>query len=72
MQDSVSYCHVSQRSLTYFGSITPLWHFMIFTSVMSYSATYYGRKGKIIKEKRSIEKKAMEEYYEKHGAPAHH
>jgi len=45
---------------------------MILTSVVMYSCTYYGRKGKIVQDQRKIEKKALEEYYEKHGGPAHH
>jgi hypothetical protein len=53
-------------------SITPLWHMMVVTSVIMYSCTYIGRKGKIVYEQRQLEKKALAEYYEHHGGPAHH
>mmetsp|Transcript_6220 Transcript_6220/g.10386 ORF Transcript_6220/g.10386 Transcript_6220/m.10386 type:complete len:88 (+) Transcript_6220:74-337(+) len=53
------------------GSVTPLWHFMLLTSVVMYSASYT-YKGIAVQEARQEKKVALEEYYEKHGKSGHH
>jgi hypothetical protein len=45
---------------------------MAITGTIMYTATYIGHRGRLVQERRAVEKKAVEEYYEKHGAPGHH
>mmetsp|Transcript_9604 Transcript_9604/g.12904 ORF Transcript_9604/g.12904 Transcript_9604/m.12904 type:complete len:90 (+) Transcript_9604:61-330(+) len=54
------------------GSVTPLWHFMVVTSVVMYSSNYIFHKGHNIQASRNEKKIALEEYYEKHGHSGHH
>mmetsp|Transcript_21838 Transcript_21838/g.28697 ORF Transcript_21838/g.28697 Transcript_21838/m.28697 type:complete len:80 (+) Transcript_21838:89-328(+) len=54
------------------GSATPLWHLMIATSIMMYTASYVGVKGAKVQARRLEEKTALAEYYEKHGHSGHH
>lgn len=52
------------------SSATPLWHFMLLTSVVMYTASYQ-YKGIAVQQKRQDQKKALEEYYAKHGGGGH-
>mmetsp|Transcript_28034 Transcript_28034/g.51058 ORF Transcript_28034/g.51058 Transcript_28034/m.51058 type:complete len:92 (-) Transcript_28034:234-509(-) len=54
------------------SSVTPLWHMMIFTSVVMYSSSYIALKGGPVQAKRAEQKLALAEYYEKHGHSDHH
>lgn len=55
------------------GSITPLWHGMAAISITMYMAAQIGFKQRSIQGNRETSKKALAEYYEKHGNPnAHH
>lgn len=55
------------------GSVTPLWHGMLVVGTVMYMVTQIGHRQKSVQAKRVIQKKALEEYYEKHGNPdAHH
>ena len=53
------------------GSVTPLWHFMLITSVVMYTASYQ-YKGIAVQEARKERAVALEEYYERHGKSGHH
>eukprot|EP00569_Conticribra_weissflogii_P012193 CAMPEP_0171387918 /NCGR_PEP_ID=MMETSP0879-20121228/40241_1 /TAXON_ID=67004 /ORGANISM="Thalassiosira weissflogii, Strain CCMP1336" /LENGTH=89 /DNA_ID=CAMNT_0011900253 /DNA_START=475 /DNA_END=744 /DNA_ORIENTATION=+ len=54
------------------GSIKPLWHIMIATSVIMYTQNYVFNKGVHVQHKREEQKKALEEYYSNHGITPHH
>eukprot|EP00547_Thalassionema_nitzschioides_P000033 CAMPEP_0194209628 /NCGR_PEP_ID=MMETSP0156-20130528/7686_1 /TAXON_ID=33649 /ORGANISM="Thalassionema nitzschioides, Strain L26-B" /LENGTH=78 /DNA_ID=CAMNT_0038936827 /DNA_START=61 /DNA_END=297 /DNA_ORIENTATION=+ len=54
------------------GSITPLWHGMAAISVTMYCASQLGLKQRSIQHHREDSKKALAEYYEKHGNPHAH
>ncbi|KAL7551691.1 hypothetical protein ACHAWF_014877 [Thalassiosira exigua] len=60
------------RPLFRSGSIKPLWHIMIATSVIMYTTTYVFSKGPKIQAARKEQKLALEEYHEKHGISGHH
>mmetsp|Transcript_28359 Transcript_28359/g.40129 ORF Transcript_28359/g.40129 Transcript_28359/m.40129 type:complete len:86 (+) Transcript_28359:43-300(+) len=60
------------RPLFRAGSCKPLWHFMALTSIVMYTATQLGHKQKTIQAVRGDKKKALDEYYEKHGNPHAH
>eukprot|EP00979_Chaetoceros_neogracilis_P013418 scaffold3826_cov273-Chaetoceros_neogracile.AAC.8 len=54
------------------GSIKPLWHIMIFTSVVMYTTNYICLKGSKVKHAREEQKTALAEYYKNHGIESHH
>mmetsp|Transcript_52917 Transcript_52917/g.63705 ORF Transcript_52917/g.63705 Transcript_52917/m.63705 type:complete len:89 (+) Transcript_52917:123-389(+) len=54
------------------GSITPLWHMMIATSVVMYSTRYWAHGYKAIHAKHAERDAALKEYREKHGSSGHH
>eukprot|EP00804_Cyclotella_cryptica_P004820 CCRYP_004904-RA/>CCRYP_004904-RA protein AED:0.22 eAED:0.22 QI:35/1/1/1/1/1/3/265/88 len=54
------------------GSVKPLWHMMIATSVIMYTQNYVFNKGPKIQAGRQEQKKALEEYYANHGISHHH
>mmetsp|Transcript_3909 Transcript_3909/g.6934 ORF Transcript_3909/g.6934 Transcript_3909/m.6934 type:complete len:80 (-) Transcript_3909:312-551(-) len=60
------------RPLFKAGSVKPLWHMMIVTSVIMYTQSYVFNKGKHIQAARQEKKIALEEYYAKHGKSGHH
>ena len=66
MSSSAAYYKPVFRS----SSATPLWHFMLLTSVVMYTASYQ-YKGIAVQQKRQDQKKALEEYYAKHGGGGH-
>ena len=53
------------------GSVKPLWHIMLATSIVMYTARYQ-YVGKAIQEARRERDVALVEYYEKHGKSGHH
>ncbi|GAX22891.1 hypothetical protein FisN_24Lh176 [Fistulifera solaris] len=54
------------------GSPKPLWHTMMAVSFIMYTTSYIAYKGQVTSHKRDVQKKALHEYYEKHGgAPDH-
>eukprot|EP00562_Extubocellulus_spinifer_P019130 CAMPEP_0178583972 /NCGR_PEP_ID=MMETSP0697-20121206/24551_1 /TAXON_ID=265572 /ORGANISM="Extubocellulus spinifer, Strain CCMP396" /LENGTH=88 /DNA_ID=CAMNT_0020219823 /DNA_START=26 /DNA_END=292 /DNA_ORIENTATION=- len=53
------------------GSVKPLWHIMLATSIVMYTASYQ-YKGIAVQELRREKALALEEYYEKHGKSGHH
>eukprot|EP01082_Thalassiosira_pseudonana_P001297 g879.t1 g879 contig10:917976-918791(-) len=54
------------------GSVKPLWHIMIATSVIMYTQNYVFNKGPKIQAARKEQKVALEEYYANHGISHHH
>eukprot|EP00571_Detonula_confervacea_P013199 CAMPEP_0172297896 /NCGR_PEP_ID=MMETSP1058-20130122/760_1 /TAXON_ID=83371 /ORGANISM="Detonula confervacea, Strain CCMP 353" /LENGTH=77 /DNA_ID=CAMNT_0013007107 /DNA_START=47 /DNA_END=280 /DNA_ORIENTATION=+ len=54
------------------GSVKPLWHIMIATSVIMYTQNYIFNKGVHIQAARNEKKLALAEYYEKHGKSGGH
>ncbi|KAK1744881.1 hypothetical protein QTG54_004172 [Skeletonema marinoi] len=54
------------------GSVKPLWHIMIATSVLMYTQNYLFNKGTHIQHARQEKKVALEEYYKNHNiTPGH-
>ncbi|KAL3788849.1 hypothetical protein ACHAW5_009206 [Stephanodiscus triporus] len=60
------------RPLIRSGSVKPLWHLMIATSVIMYTQNYIFNKGTKVQAARKEQKLALAEYYEKHGHTGHH
>eukprot|EP00545_Synedropsis_sp_CCMP1620_P004463 CAMPEP_0119013036 /NCGR_PEP_ID=MMETSP1176-20130426/7772_1 /TAXON_ID=265551 /ORGANISM="Synedropsis recta cf, Strain CCMP1620" /LENGTH=89 /DNA_ID=CAMNT_0006966085 /DNA_START=50 /DNA_END=319 /DNA_ORIENTATION=+ len=60
------------RPLARAGSITPLWHGMMAVGTIMYISTQFAHKQTAVQGHRQIEKKALAEYYEKHGMPHAH
>mmetsp|Transcript_12481 Transcript_12481/g.34657 ORF Transcript_12481/g.34657 Transcript_12481/m.34657 type:complete len:81 (-) Transcript_12481:199-441(-) len=54
------------------GSVTPLWHMMLFVSVTMYSTGYMAKDYQNIQHKHHVQKEALKEYYEKHGGGDDH
>eukprot|EP00594_Rhizosolenia_setigera_P017851 CAMPEP_0178957878 /NCGR_PEP_ID=MMETSP0789-20121207/11207_1 /TAXON_ID=3005 /ORGANISM="Rhizosolenia setigera, Strain CCMP 1694" /LENGTH=89 /DNA_ID=CAMNT_0020640273 /DNA_START=49 /DNA_END=318 /DNA_ORIENTATION=+ len=54
------------------SSVTPLWHMMIFTSVVMYSQSYLTHRYKGVQANQAEVKNALAEYREKHGHSGHH
>eukprot|EP00549_Striatella_unipunctata_P007006 CAMPEP_0118700350 /NCGR_PEP_ID=MMETSP0800-20121206/16522_1 /TAXON_ID=210618 ORGANISM="Striatella unipunctata, Strain CCMP2910" /NCGR_SAMPLE_ID=MMETSP0800 /ASSEMBLY_ACC=CAM_ASM_000638 /LENGTH=90 /DNA_ID=CAMNT_0006600901 /DNA_START=77 /DNA_END=349 /DNA_ORIENTATION=- len=59
------------RPLVKQSSAAPLFHFMLFTSLVMYTTNYIGAKGPKVQKKRLEAKSALAEYYEKHGHSDH-
>ncbi|KAL7439749.1 hypothetical protein ACHAXH_004781 [Discostella pseudostelligera] len=60
------------RPLIRAGSVKPLWHMMIATSILMYTQNYIFNKGATVQAGRKEQKLALEEYYAKHGHSGHH
>uniref|UniRef100_A0A7S2PP04 Uncharacterized protein n=1 Tax=Leptocylindrus danicus TaxID=163516 RepID=A0A7S2PP04_9STRA len=54
------------------GSVTPMWHLFLFTSVTMYTTKYIAFGHRAVDVSRKEKATAMEEYYEKHGHSGHH
>jgi len=54
------------------GSVKPLWHLMIFTSVTMYTVNYLCLKGSKVHHAREEKETALAEYYKNHGITPHH
>mmetsp|Transcript_63536 Transcript_63536/g.74406 ORF Transcript_63536/g.74406 Transcript_63536/m.74406 type:complete len:80 (+) Transcript_63536:72-311(+) len=54
------------------GSVKPLWHMMIFTSVVMYTSNYMAFKGRAVQAGRVEQKAALRDYRAIHGDPTAH
>mmetsp|Transcript_23753 Transcript_23753/g.42489 ORF Transcript_23753/g.42489 Transcript_23753/m.42489 type:complete len:80 (+) Transcript_23753:53-292(+) len=60
------------RPLFRSGSVKPLWHIMVATSVIMYTQNYIFNKGAHVQAARAEKKLALEEYYVAHGKSGGH